>query len=199
MYPEKMTQSLKIAVVEKDRERALTIVDGLHAAGSFEVRIFGDETGLARKIAEMEPDLVLIDTSDPTRDALEDMTLASQPQERPVAVFVDRSDDATMRAAIEAGVSAYVVDGLSAEKIKSVLEIAIARFNSFSRLRNELAATKLALEERKVLDRAKGLLMKAKNIPEDEAYTILRKAAMDQGRKLVDVARDLIAAVDLLK
>lgn len=194
-----MTPSLRIAVVEKDLERAHLIVDGLKDTGEHDVVVIGDETGLSRKLAALQPDVVLIDLENPSRDILEELTLATGPSERPVAMFVDRSDDGVMRAAIEAGVSAYVVAGLSRERIRPVLTAAIARFHMMARLRSELAATKAALEERKTIDRAKGMLMKAKGLPEEEAYALLRKTAMSQGRKLAEVAAALILAAELLK
>jgi response regulator NasT len=194
-----LTAKLSIAVVEEDRERALMIVDGLRDSGDYEVMVIGDVTGLARRLAALAPDVVLIDLESPDRDVLDALTIAATPADRPVAMFVDRSDDAMMRAAIEAGVSAYVVGGLSRERIRPVLTAAIARFHVVARLRSELAATKAALEERKVVDRAKGMVMKAKGIGEDEAYALLRRTAMDRGLKLVDVAAALITAAELLK
>ena len=190
---------LKIAVVERERERALQIVDGLREAGDFEILVLGDDTGLARKLSDLDPDLVLIDLEHPSRDMLEELTLASSPMERPVAMFVDRTDDALTKAAIEAGVSAYVVDGLRKERIKPILDAAITRFHMFSRVRAELSATKAALAERKTIEQAKGLLMKSRGISEEEAYALLRKTAMDQGRKVVEVANALIMAAGLLK
>ena len=194
-----MAKGLSIVVVERDRQRALMIVDGLREAGAFEVFVIGEEIGLARRIAERNPDLVLIDAGNPSRDVLEDLTLASAPMERPVAMFVDQSDAALTQAAIEAGVSAYVVDGLRAERIKPILDAAIARFHMMQKMRVELAETKRALEERKVIDRAKGILMRARGIGEEEAYGLLRKAAMDQGKKIADMAQALVMATDLLK
>ena len=131
--------------------------------------------------------------------SLEDLSMASGAMERPVAMFVDKSDASLTRAAIEAGVSAYVVDGLRADRIKPILDAAIARFHVFQRMRVELAATKTALEERKVIDRAKGLVMRAKGIGEEQAYALIRKAAMDQGKRIADVAQALVTAADLLK
>lgn len=194
-----MAQGLNIVVVEKDRERAALIVDSLRAAGGGEVFVISEEVGLARKIAERRPDLVLIDIANPSRDVLEELALASGPMHRPVAMFVDRTEEGLAQAAIAAGVSAYVVDGLRADRIKPILDAAIARFHMFHRMRAELEATKAALEERKIIDRAKGLLMRARAVDEDAAYAIMRKAAMDQGRKLVDVAQALVTAAALLK
>jgi two-component system, response regulator / RNA-binding antiterminator len=193
------SKSLSTVVVEKDRKRAMMIVDGLREAGHFDVFVIGDEVGLARRIAERNPDLVLIDAGNPSRDALEDLTLATGPMLRPVAMFVDQTDAAMTRAAIEAGMSAYVVDGLRPERLKPILDAAIARFHMVHKMRVELAETRRALEERKVIDRAKGILMRARGIGEEEAYGLLRKAAMDQGRKVVDLAQALVMATDLLK
>lgn len=194
-----MAKPLSIVVVEKDRDRALQIVDGLREAGDFDVFVIGDDVGLARRIAERNPDLVLIDAGNPSRDVLEELTLATAPMERPVAMFVDQSDGSLTRAAIEAGMSAYVVDGLKAERIKPILDAAIARFHMMQKMRVELNETRRALEERKVIDRAKGILMRAKGLGEDQAYALLRKTAMDQGRKVADVAHALVMAAELLK
>ena len=194
-----MTSNLTIVVVEEDRDKALGIVDALRDAGAHEVFVIGNYTGLARKIALHQPDIVLIDIDNPTRDMMEELTVASGPLERPVAVFVSGDVEGLARDAIEAGVSAYVVDGLAPERLKHVLDAAIARFGMVRQMRQELAETRRALEERKVTDRAKGLLMKAKGIDEDAAYALLRKTAMDQGRKVADVAQALITAAGLLR
>jgi response regulator NasT len=175
------------------------IIDGLREAGDFDVTVIGDDGGLAPRLSAINPDIVLIDLANPQRDMLEELTLATTPLERPVAMFVDRTDENSTRVAIEAGMSAYVVDGLRKERIKPVLDAAITRFHMVRRMRSELETTKAALAERKTIDRAKGLLMKAKGIGEDEAYALLRKTAMDQGRKIGDVASALVTAADLLK
>lgn len=189
---------LSIIVVEKDPDRALRIVDGLREAGDHDIKVITESTGLARHIAERKPDIVLIDVADPSRDVLEELALASGPLERPVAMFVDRSDEHLTRAAIEAGISAYVVDGLQRERIKPILDAAIARFHMFQKMRAELAATKAALEERKIIDRAKAILMKARGIDEEAAYALLRKTAMDQKRRVADIAQQLVMAAGLL-
>jgi response regulator NasT len=144
------------------------------------------------------PDIVLIDIDNPSRDMLEELTVASGPMERPVAMFVSGAAGGLARAAVEAGVSAYVVDGLQAERIKPVIDTAIARFQVLRQMRTELAETRRALEERKVIDRAKGLLMKAKGVSEDEAYALLRKTAMNQNRRVAEVAEALVTASGLL-
>lgn len=193
-----MLTDLSIIVVEADRDRAIQIVDSLREAGFERIQVIAEASGLAAQINAAEPDLVLIDMADPTRDMLEEMALASGPLDRPVAMFVDQSDDALTTAAIEAGVSAYVIDGMRPDRVKPVLDAAIARFQMFKRMRTELAETKRALEERKVIDRAKGMIMKARKVDEDEAYALLRKAAMDQGKRLADVAEALVSSVGLL-
>ena len=193
-----MSNALSIVVVEQDRDRALMIVDGLKEAGDHDILVISEVSGLARRISERQPDIVLADIGNPTRDVIEELTLATSPLERPVALFVDQSDEGLAKAAIEAGVSAYVVDGLRADCLKPVMSAAVARFNMFRRVRDELTETKRALEERKLIDRAKGLLMKARRLSEDEAYGLLRKTAMDQGKKISEVAQALVTAADLL-
>ncbi len=193
-----MNGALSIIVVETDRTRAQLIVDSLAQAGDFDISILSKVTGLAREIQARNPDLVLIDIENPSRDTLEELALASGPLDRPVAMFVDKSDENLSAAAIEAGLSAYVVDGLQAQRVKPILDAAIARFRMFQRMRTELEETKKALEERKVIDRAKGMLMRAKGIGEDEAYSLLRKTAMDQGKRVADVAQALVTAAGLL-
>lgn len=189
---------MKIVVVDPDRERAHLIVDGLCEAGGHEVVVLGDQAGLEAKLAKLDPDIVLIDLASPSRDVMESVALASGPMERPVAMFVDQSDDAMTRAAIEAGVSAYVVDGLRKDRLQPILETAIARFHAFARLRAELDATKTALAERKTIDRAKGVLMRAKGLSEEEAYALLRKTAMDQNKKIADIAASIVTTAELL-
>lgn len=194
----RMPDALSIVVVETDRDRAFMIVDGLRDAGEFDIQVISEPSGLARQIQMRDPDVVLIDIANPSRDVLEELTLASGAMDRPVAMFVDRSEDGMTAAAVEAGVSAYVVDGLQAARLKPVLDAAIARFRLFQRMRTELAETKRALEERKVIDRAKGMVMKARGIGEDEAYALLRKAAMDQNKRVAEVAQALVTAAGLL-
>lgn len=193
-----MAERMSIIVVEADRDRALQIVDGLRDAGEFDIDVIANPMSLARQIKAKKPDIVLIDIANPSRDTLEELAIASGPMDRPVAMFVDRSEAGMSDAAIEAGVSAYVVNGMQPARVKPVLDAAIARFRMFQRMRKELAATKQALEERKVIDRAKGMIIKARGVDEDEAYAILRKAAMDQGKRVAEVASALVTAAGLL-
>ncbi len=193
-----MSQNLTVVVVEQNQDRAFAIVDALKESGDVDVFVIGNASGLARKIATHSPDIVLIDIDNPSRDMLEELTVASGPLERPVAMFVSGAAGGLAKAAVEAGVSAYVVDGLQAERIKPVIDTAIARFQVLRQMRTELAETRRALDERKVIDRAKGLLMKAKGVPEDEAYALLRKTAMNQNRRVAEVAEALVTASGLL-
>ncbi|MEM1432015.1 MAG: ANTAR domain-containing protein [Pseudomonadota bacterium] len=193
-----MSSPPSIVVVEPDADRARLIAEALEVAGAAAIHIIGSESSLARAIATHDPDVVLIDITNPSRDVLEELTLASSPLERPVAMFVDRSDDALTRAAIEAGVSAYVVDGLRPDRIRPIIDAAITRFQMFQQMRTELEATKRALEERKIIDRAKGLIMKARGVEEEEAYALLRRAAMDQGKRVAEVAEALVSTAGLL-
>ena len=137
--------------------------------------------------------------SDPRINSAWDRREVSRVVKRPVAMFVDQADSASIQASVDAGVSAYIVDGLKKERMKYILDLCISRFNAFSRLQSELDRTKTALEERKVIDRAKGILMKAKNFTEEEAYALLRKTAMNENKKIAEIAQSIVTATDLLK
>jgi len=194
-----MDASFSIAIVDENPVRAAILEEGLREAGHINVvRIEGTAKLLAR-IYAIDPDVILIDLENPSRDVLEQMFQVSRIVKRPVAMFVDQADSASIQASVDAGVSAYIVDGLKKERIKSILDLCISRFNAFSRLQNELEQTKSALEERKVIDRAKGILMKAKKLSEEQAYALLRKTAMNENRKIADVAQSVITAAELFK
>lgn len=191
--------NLKILVVEPDQAKAKDIIDALVDGGWSEVVVIATAAQLDRTLQQQSPDIILIDLANPDRDTLEHISLVSQAKERPVAMFVDHTDEAMTQAAIAAGLSAYVVNGLQMDRIKPVLETAVARFRMLSKMQSELEAAKLALSDRKTIDRAKGLLMRARGISEDDAYKLMRKTAMDQGRKVIDVANALVTAADLLR
>jgi two-component system, response regulator / RNA-binding antiterminator len=194
-----MDASLNIVIVDENPVRAAILEEGLRESGHINVvRIEGTAKLLAR-IYAIDPDVILIDLENPSRDVLEQMFQVSRIVKRPVAMFVDQADSASIQASVDAGVSAYIVDGLKKERIKSILDLCISRFNAFSRLQNELEQTKSALEERKVIDRAKGILMKAKKLSEEQAYALLRKTAMNENRKIADVAQSVITAAELFK
>jgi len=189
---------LRIAIVDESPARAAVIEEGLRDAGLGDITVLVERRGLAARLEALSPDVVLIDLENPSRDALEELFAVSRALARPIAMFVDQSDEHAIEAAIDAGVSAYVVDGLKRERIKPILDLAIKRFSAFSRLKTELAEARSALAERKTLDRAKALLMKRRGIDEPAAYAALRKAAMDSGRRIADVAEALITAEQLL-
>lgn len=191
-------KDLRILVVEQDPEKARQIIDALIEAGWTDARAIGNTSRLEREIKAQNPDIVLIDLANPDRDTLEQISVATDTKSRPVAMFVDRTDDDLTQAALSAGVSAYVVDGLHMNRIKSVLETAIARFQIVRKMQSELDAAKRALEDRKTIDRAKGILMRQRAVSEEEAYQLMRKTAMDQGRRVIDVAHALVTAADLL-
>lgn len=189
---------LTILIIDENRIRASIIEDGLREAGHDRVSVLHDVNQVARTIQDSDPDVIVIDLENPQRDTLEHFFSLSKAVQRPIAMFVDRSDGAMIEKSVEAGVSAYVVDGLRKERIKPILDMAISRFNAFSKLRQELAEVRSELEDRKLIDRAKGILMKTRGVSEAEAYALLRSAAMNQNRKLVEIAQSLITAADLL-
>src|SRR6201997_2630078 len=189
--------SPKIVIVDESPIRAAILEEGLREAGFTGVVHISEMQSLLARIYALDPDIILIDLENPSRDVLEQMFQVSRAVRRPIAMFVDQSDAASIQASVDAGVSAYIVDGLKKERIKSILDLCISRFNAFSRLRNELEQTKSALEERKVIDRAKGILMKAKNLTEDAAYTLLRRTAMNENRKIAEIAQSVITAAEL--
>lgn len=193
-----MRAQMKIVVIDLQTERARMIAAALADAGFPDVVALGETDNLLDRLAQIDPDAVLIDLAAPSRDMLEQMFELSRRIKRPVAMFVDESDSASITAAVEAGVGAYVVNGLHRERIKPVLDLAISRFNAFSRLNTELETTKAALAERKLVDRAKGILMKMKGIDEEEAYKVLRRTAMNQNRKIGDIAQSIVTAAEIL-
>jgi len=192
------SSSLAILVIDENRIRASIIEAGLRETGHDNVTLVHDVTGIARTIAEISPDVIVISLENPNRDTLESMFQLSRSVKRPIAMFVDRSDRASIEAAVEAGVSAYVVDGLKQDRVKPILDMAISRFNAFSRLTRELEEARGELEERKLIERAKGILMKSRGLSEENAYQLLRKTAMNQNRKIVEIAQSLVTAAGLL-
>jgi two-component system, response regulator / RNA-binding antiterminator len=194
--PEK---DLRIVIADPNPLRAAILRDGLAEAGYAQIYLLDSFLDLERRLAEIDADIVLIDLENPNRDVLEQMIRVSGAQARPVAMFADKSDAAMINAAIDAGVSAYVVDGLKKERVKTIVDVSISRFNAFARLREELAQAQSQLADRKAIDQAKALVMKARNISEDQAYAMMRKVAMNEGKKIAEIARSIITAAELLK
>lgn len=191
--------SLRILVVDPNRVRASIVEDGLREAGYDNVTIVRETDNLLRRIVEADPEVIFIDLENPNRDVLEQMFQVSRCVHRPIAMFVDESDSGTIEAAVEAGVGAYVVDGLRKERIRAILDTAVSRFHAFSKLRDELDRTRQALEDRKLVDRAKGILMKMRGLDEAGAYDLLRKAAMNENRRISEVAQSVVTASRLLR
>jgi len=162
-------RDLSILIIDENRMRAQIIEDGLREAGHTLVTVLDTNHEAARRITEIAPDVVVIDLENPNRDRLEHYFSLSRALKKPIAMFVDRSDSAEIEAAVEAGVSAYVVDGLKKERVKPILDMAISRFNAFARLTRELEEARSALEDRKLIDQAKGILIKSRGISEAEA------------------------------
>jgi response regulator NasT len=193
-----LKSSLTVLVIDENSIRASIIEVGLREAGYDRVTVVDDMTGLARRIEEINPDVIVIDLENPNRDMLESIFQISRAVKRPIAMFVDKSDEDSIVAAVEAGVSAYIVDGLKKERVKPILEMAVSRFNAFSRLQRELADAKSALEERKIIDRAKGILMKMRGLSEEEAFSLLRQTAMNEKKKIAEIAQSVVTAAGLL-
>ena len=194
-----MQASLKIVIVDENPTRAGVLEDALREAGHANVVRLDETSQLLARICAVDPDIVIIDLETPRRAVLEQMFEVSRAVKRPVAMFVEESDKAAIEAAVDAGVSAYIVGGLRKERIANIVDLCISRFNSFARLRKELERARGALEERKVIDRAKGILMTAKNLTEDAAYGLLRKTAMNENKKIAEVAQSVVTAAGLLK
>ena len=189
---------LRILVIDANRIRASIIEEGLRESGFADVITLFEVNQAMRQIVDVDPDVVFIDLENPSRDELEHMFQVSRAIKRPVAMFVDSSDRTSTERAIEAGVSAYIVDGLKKERVKTILDMAVSRFNAFSRLQQELDSAKSQLADRKRIDQAKALLMKTRGMSEPEAYALLRNTAMNQNRRIADIAESLIVAAGML-
>ena len=182
----------RVLVLEFDTERLDILCEGLQRGGHDVVSPQARVSDLARLVGEWEPDVVIIDTDSPDRDTLEHVLTLTRTSPRPVLMFSADPDGAKIREAIRAGVSAYVVNGLEAARVQPIVDAAIARFNELQALREELEEARTANAERKVVERAKGLLMKSCGLDEDGAYRMLRTQAMETSRRIVDVAREVL-------
>jgi response regulator NasT len=194
---------LRILIIDENAVRAAILDEGLRVTnggddGAVEIHHIRDMANVLPRISAVDPDVILIDLENPSRDTLEQMFQVSRLVNRPIAMFVDKSDRETVQSAIDAGVSAYVVDGLRKERVKSILDVTISRFHAFDRLQSQLQQAKSALEDRKIIDQAKAILMQQRGCSEDGAYVLLRRTAMNQNRKIAELARSLVAAAALL-
>ena len=190
--------AMRVLVVDESAERAEMLRAALRSAGYEVAASLSSSLTLLATIEKLQPDVIVIDTDSPSRDVLEHLVVMSEHTPRPVVMFASDGAPETIRAATRAGVSAYVVDGLDESRIKAIVDAAVARFEGFQALRAELAEANQKLAERKLVERAKGLLMKSRNLDEEAAYAALRKMAMDRKLKLADVAQKVVEAADLL-
>jgi response regulator NasT len=189
---------VRVLVVDESPERAQVLRDGLQLAGYEVTASLSSPIALLKTIDELKPDVIVIDTESPSRDVLEHLVVMSQHTPRPVIMFATDSAPEKIREAVRAGVSAYIVDGLEAGRVKAIVDVAVARFEDYQAMREQLAEANLKLAERKLVERAKGLLMKSRGLDEDAAYGLLRKFAMDRKLRMSEVAQQLIDAADLL-
>lgn len=183
---------LRVLVIDESRSRAAEICAGLALAGHQVAAVLADVTNLTAQIESIRPDVILIETDSPSRDTLENLAVMNSAMPRPVIIFAQEGDASTIRAAVKAGVAAYVVDGLDAGRLKSVIDVAVASFEEHQAVRAELATATKKLSERKVIERAKGLLMKSRGLDEAAAHATLRKLAMERAKPMAQVAQDLI-------
>src|SRR5262245_18910320 len=189
---------MRVLVVDEFEERAELLRDGLRQAGCEVTASLCSPLELMQTVENERPDVIVIDTDSPSRDVLEHLVMVTQRTPRPIVMFANDGAPETIRDAVRAGVSAYVVDGLDPARIRTIVDVAIARFENFQGLRAQLADAEEKLAERKLVERAKGLLMKSRSLDEEAAYAMLRKMAMDRKLKLGDVAQRVIDAADLL-
>ena len=185
-------------LVDDTPARAAMLEQALTDCGFQVICRMASAQGLMKQVAEHQPDVVIVDIESPDRDMLEHMTVLNQHLPKPVIMFAEQGDSNTIDRAIRAGVSAYVVDGLNPERVRSIVDVAVARFREFQALRNELQQTRTRLADQQVIDKAKALLIQHRQMDEDEAYHAMRKLAMDRSQKLVDVANDIVSVLGLL-
>lgn len=183
---------LRVLVIDESRSRAAEICAGLALAGHQVAAVLASVSDLSAQIESLRPDIILIETDSPSRDTLENLAVMNAAMPRPVIIFAQEGDPETIRAAVKAGVAAYVVDGLDAARIKPVIDVAVASFDEHQALRTELASATKKLSDRKLIERAKGMLMKSRGMDEEAAYVALRKLAMERAKPMAQVAQDLI-------
>ena len=195
----KETRKLNIMLVDEQPERSIAMEKLLTELGHRIVARASAGDDLTAMVNTFLPDIIIIDMQSPDRDTLEHMQSISTDRPRPIVMFTNDDDSQTINKAVKAGVTAYIVDGLQPQRVMPIMETAIARFNEYQAIRNELEKTKNTLEERKLIERAKGIVMKQSNYDEETAYKAMQKIAMSRNMKLIDLARSIIAAAELLK
>lgn len=189
---------LRILIIDESRARAGELCAGLAMAGHQVAAVLPSALDLTAQIEAIKPDVILIETESPSRDTLENLAVMNRDMPRPVILLTQESDAAVMRAAFKAGVSAYIVDNLDLARLKPIVDVAIARFEEHQNLKQELATATKKLSERKLVEKAKGILMKTRGLDEDQAYAALRKLAMERAQPIGKIAGDLIEMAKLL-
>lgn len=189
---------LRVMLVDDAQKDVSLLKEGLKAAGYDVIEVAMSAAALLDRVAIEQPDVIIIDSDSPTRDTLEQLSFVSARQPRPIVLFTEDRANATIQAALKAGVSAYIVAGMQPDRLQPILDVAVARFEQDRALRDELQSVKERLAERKVVERAKGILMQQKGIAEEDAFQLMRKLAMDRNRKLLDVAQQIIDVTDML-
>ena len=197
-HPTAADASLRILLIDDLSGRAAILEQALSDAGHCIIARLSSTLDLPQQVQALQPDVVIIDLDSPDRDTLENMSIVSRDNPRPIIMFSAQDDSDTIQQAVRAGVSAYVVDGLSNKRVRPIINVAIARFREFQALRAELEKTRDQLSERKLVARAKGLLMKQRGFDEEEAYNAMRKMAMERNQRLVQVAQNVIDIFEML-
>ncbi|MDH5518289.1 MAG: ANTAR domain-containing protein [Gammaproteobacteria bacterium] len=190
---------LTVTIVDDDAGRSIILQRALEDAGYEVVAILSSHDNLLMHIEKVQPDVIIVDLESPNRDSLESMRIVTQHNPRPIVMFTNDADDSMIGEAINAGVSAYVVDGFNESRIKPIMDVAIARFREFQALRNELQKTRDTLEERKIMEKAKGIVMTQRQCNENEAYKTIRTLAMENNKRIVEVAEQIISITGALK
>lgn len=193
---ERRFNALSVLVIDTNETRAMTIRQSLHEAGHADVAMVSEMNGLARLVEECAPDAIIVVLADPDHALIAHLGRITRAMDRPVAIFVDRSETAILETAIDAGISAYIVDGFRKDRVKMILDLAIARFNAGARLKFELAAARQALDDRKAVDRAKAVLQNQHGVAENEAYHLIRRQAMRENRRMGEIARAILLATE---
>lgn len=191
-----LSQELRILLIDDNAQRAESLTIALENSRYKVSHLASTNSGLLKQVEQIQPDIIVIDIESPSRDILESLSTISQYNPKPVVMFAEEQDTQAINLSIESGVSAYVVGDIQMSRVKPILDAACARFKEFQKLKNELTETKHELANRTLVDQAKRLLMKKKNLSEDQAYKAMRKTAMDTGQKLEDVAKTLISLLN---
>ena len=194
-----MSKKLNVTIIDDDSSRAIILEKALEDSGHVVIAVLRSSDNLLKHIEQQQPDVIIVDLESPNRDSLESMRIVTQHNPKPIVMFTNDADDKMISEAINAGVSAYVVDGFNESRIQPIMNVAIARFREFQALRSELEQTKSSLEERKVVEKAKGIVMAQRQCNEDEAYQLIRKLSMDNNKRIIEIAEQIVAITDALK